>query len=105
MEIQNQEQLITLTDVSMESHPISSHQEEMKTVTEIQDWLVSYLSQVLDIPSQEISITSSWSRYGLDSATTICLASDLGDWLGRSIDPTITYSYPNLETLANHLAS
>jgi len=78
--------------------------EKQQTVAAIQAWLVSYLSQLLEIDQNEVNVTSSFDRYGLDSSATIGLTTDLGDWLGRSIDPTITYDYPSIESLSEHLA-
>ena len=78
--------------------------EKQQTVAAIQDWLVSYLSQLLEIDQNNVDVTTSFDRYGLDSSATIGLTTDLGDWLGRSIDPTITYDYPSIESLSEHLA-
>ncbi|NEP12520.1 MAG: acyl carrier protein [Symploca sp. SIO2C1] len=73
------------------------------TVEEVQDWLIAYLSQLLDLESEEISINTSFSRYGLDSSESISLMRDFSNWLGREIDPTIVYSYPTIEAIAKHL--
>lgn len=78
--------------------------EKQQTVAAIQAWLVSYLSQLLEIDQNNVDITTSFDRYGLDSSATIGLTTDLGDWLGRSIDPTITYDYPSIESLSEHLS-
>ncbi|MBE9252102.1 MAG: hypothetical protein RLZZ29_2066 [Cyanobacteriota bacterium] len=78
--------------------------EKQQTVAAIQAWLVSYLSQLLEIDQNEVNVTTSFDRYGLDSSATIGLTTDLGDWLGRSIDPTITYDYPSIESLSEHLS-
>jgi acyl carrier protein len=78
--------------------------EKEQTVAAIQAWLVSYLSQLLEIDQNNVDITTSFDRYGLDSSATIGLTTDLGDWLGRSIDPTITYDYPSIESLSEHLS-
>ncbi len=75
----------------------------LPTVDEIQNWLISYLSQMLDLEVEDISTSTSFARYGLDSSASILLASDLGDWLGREIEPTIIYGYPNIKDLAEYL--
>jgi acyl carrier protein len=77
---------------------------ERRTVEEIEHWLVGYLSRVLAIEEPKISTTTSFARYGLDSSAGIALTSDLSDWLGREVDPTINYSYPTIAALARHLA-
>lgn len=72
---------------------------------EIEAWLVSYLASLLGTPPDRISTRVSFSRYGLDSSASIAMASALGDWLGREIDPTINYSYPTIDALARHLGA
>jgi acyl carrier protein len=71
----------------------------------IQAWLVSYLAQLLEINPNELDFKASFDRYGLDSSATIGLTTDLGDWLGFAIDPTITYDYSSIESLAEYLAA
>jgi acyl carrier protein len=77
---------------------------QQKTTEDIEAWLVNYLAKVLEIEPKKITTKTSFGRYSLDSSVTITLASDLGDWLGCEIEPTITYSYPTIESLAKHLA-
>ncbi len=83
---------------------VSGDDRGRRTLEEIEEWLVRYLSRVLGIEEKKISSTVSFARYGLDSSAGIALTSDLGDWLGREIDPTINYSYPTIAALARHLA-
>jgi acyl carrier protein len=73
-----------------------------KTVEEVEEWLVAYLSRLLGMPPDKVSTRISFSRYGLDSSASILMTSELSDWLGRELDPTI--SYPTVATLAKHLA-
>ncbi|EGJ32722.1 MULTISPECIES: acyl carrier protein [Moorena] len=75
------------------------------TVDEVQEWLISYLSQLLDLEIEEISTSTSFNRYGLDSSASISLTSDFGDWLSKEIDPTILYSYPTIEAMAEHFGA
>jgi acyl carrier protein len=75
-----------------------------KTVEEVEEWLVAYLSRLLGMPPDKVSTRISFSRYGLDSSASILMTSELSDWLGRELDPTINYSYPTVATLAKHLA-
>jgi acyl carrier protein len=70
----------------------------------IQAWLVSYLVKALEIEPNQIDVTISFDRYGLDSAAAIGLTGDLADWLGRDLDPTLLFDYPTIEALAQHLA-
>lgn len=72
-------------------------------VADVKAWLVSYLSQLLEIDPNEISPTADFDRYGLDSSAAIGLTSDFGNWLGFELDPTLTYDYPTVESLAQHV--
>jgi len=72
------------------------------TVDEVQEWLIAYLSQLLELELEDISTTTSFARYGLDSSASILLTNDLGDWLGKSVDPAIVYSYPTIEAMSEH---
>ena len=75
-----------------------------RTAEEIEEFLVSYLARLLGTPPERISNRVSFSRYGLDSSASIAMTSELSDWLGRDLDPTINYSYPTIAALAKHLA-
>jgi acyl carrier protein len=79
-------------------------QSRRPTADDIEEWLASYLSKLLGIDPEKIGGRISFARYGLDSSASIALTSELGDWLGRELDPTINYSYPTIEALAKHLA-
>ena len=79
-------------------------QHKTPTAAEIEAWLVSYLAELLEIKRDEIDVTASFDRYGLDSSAAVGLTCDLEDWLERDIDPTLPYDYPTTEALARHLA-
>jgi acyl carrier protein len=70
---------------------------------ELQDWLVSYLAELLDIELAEIDMTVTFDRYGLDSSAAIAMTGDLADWLGSELDPTLIYDYPTIEALVTNL--
>ena len=76
---------------------------EMPTTTKIEEWLVNYIAQVLEIEPDEIDVTVPYERYGLDSAAGVTLTGDLSEWLGCSIDPSILYDYPTIESLVEYL--
>ncbi len=70
---------------------------------DIQNWLISYISDLLLIDAQEIDVTIPFDRYGLDSASAIGLTGDLQDWLAVELDPTLIYDYPSVDALTQHL--
>lgn len=71
---------------------------------EIQDWLASYLAELLEIEPSQIDITIPFNRYGLDSSAAIGMTSDLEEWLGYELDPTLIYDYPTIEILSESLS-
>jgi acyl carrier protein len=71
---------------------------------QIQTWLVDYLANALKFDRAEIDVTKTFEAYGLDSASAVGMAGDLGEWLGREIDPTLPYDYPTIAALAQRLA-
>jgi len=71
---------------------------------EIQDWLVVYLSNELKIASDKIDVKTPFDRYGLSSMKAVLMTGEMEEWLGRTLDPTLAYDYPTVESLAQHLA-
>lgn len=69
----------------------------------IQNWLIDNLALMLNLNSEEIDITVSFERYGLDSEKAIELTGDLSNWLGISIEPELFYDYPTIEKATNYL--
>lgn len=74
-----------------------------KSEIEIQAWLVHYLTTEFGARAEEIGPEIPFTRFGLDSASAVRLAAELGDWLGTQLDPVIAWNYPNILTLSRHL--
>src|SRR5438477_9688451 len=74
------------------------------TAKAIQTWLVSRLSQVLQVEPGAIDIHEPFANYGLTSVDAVGLSGDLEDWLKRRLSPTLAYEYPTIATLARYLA-
>lgn len=72
--------------------------------SKIQDWLIAYLAQLLEVDPDEIDPQTPFERYGLDSSALVVLSGDLQEWLKCKLDPTLLYDYPTIESLAEHLA-
>jgi acyl carrier protein len=75
-----------------------------RSSTEIQDWIVAYLADLLEKEPEEVDVTIPFDRYGLDSSAAVGLTGDLEDWLGTELDPTLLYDYPTVEALVQHLS-
>ncbi len=74
-----------------------------KSAEEIQAWLTRYLAAELGASTNEIGLDVPFNRFGLDSASAVRLAADLGDWLGTKLEPVIAWNYPNILALSRHL--
>lgn len=74
------------------------------SASEIQDWLVAYIANLLEIESEEVDVTIPFDRYGLDSSAAVGMTGDLEDWLGKEVEPILLYDYPTIEALAQHLS-
>jgi acyl carrier protein len=76
----------------------------MPTQVEIQEWLITQISDTVYIDQDEIDIRSPFSSFGLSSKDAVILSGDLEDWLNRRLSPTIVYEYPSIESLAAYLS-
>ena len=105
MEIQNTQVTEMTTIAGNDNTKIeqSAYQKSL-TVTEIQAWLISYLSQLLEIEPDEVDVTIPFKRYGLDSSAAVIMTGSLEDWLGRELSPTLPYDYPTIQAIAGYLA-
>nr|VFJ43004.1 MAG: Acyl transferase domain-containing protein [Candidatus Kentron sp. DK] len=80
---------------------MEKHQTQKQT---IEEWLIEYLAGLSDTPRRGLDSKRPFLDYGLRSATAKEMLAKLGQWLGRPLSPTLTYDYPNVDALANHLA-
>jgi acyl carrier protein len=76
---------------------------EKISAQEIQEWIVSYLAELLEVDTDEIDVTVPFDRYGLDSSAAVGMTGDLETWLETEVDPTLLYDYPTVEALVGHL--
>ncbi len=71
---------------------------------DIESWLISYLSELLDTQPDEIEVNIPFQRYGLSSAEGTVLMGDLEAATGYKLAPTLVYEYPTIEALAQYIA-
>jgi acyl carrier protein len=105
METKNLQVTMPNTSVSNQAAPKGDAITKIPTTAEIQDWIVSYLADLLEVDEDEIDVTIPFDRYGLDSSAAVGMTGDLEDWLETEIDPTLLYDYPTVEALVKHLGS
>ena len=76
---------------------------QLPSQREIQNWIVNYVAELLEVQPNKIDVTIPFDRYRLDSSAAVGLTGDLEDWLERELDPTLLYDYPTIESLTKHL--
>jgi acyl carrier protein len=85
------------------ANPSNSGANFTPTSEEIQNWLISYTADLLEMDSEEINPATPFASYGLDSSAMVVLSGDLQTWLEIELDPTLLYDYPTIEALGEYL--
>jgi acyl transferase domain-containing protein/acyl-CoA synthetase (AMP-forming)/AMP-acid ligase II/acyl carrier protein len=75
---------------------------DSKKQYEIENWLKSWISKELNIIN--IDINKNFSFYGLNSASSISLTSDLENFLNYKLYETILWDYKNIKSLSEYLS-
>ena len=70
------------------------------TELEIRQWLVRFIAGVLDVDESAIDPGMRFERLGVDSATTLVLAADLGAELGTELSPVWVFEHRTVNALA-----
>lgn len=95
----------TIAPTKPEKEPTTNTIGKAQTRHTLQKWIVNWLARETKLPAGSINISKSFADYGLDSVTAVELADDLEEWLGVPLSPTLAYDYPNIESLAQYLAT
>ncbi|OYQ63610.1 AMP-dependent synthetase [Pseudanabaena sp. SR411] len=69
----------------------------------IAEWIVTRISQVVNLDSDEIDTDEPISRYGIDSSVLLSLTADLSEKIGHQLMPTLFWEYPTITALTDHL--
>lgn len=80
-------------------------QAKAHSVADVEQWLLAFLVDRLAIPEASIDPHLAFPAYGLDSSALIGLTEELGEWLGRSLEPTLLYDFKDIHSLARALGS
>lgn len=70
----------------------------------IRHWLRNYISEHMNLPLERVEINAPFHRFSMDSHQSVLLSGELQSWLGRTLEPTLIYDFPTIESLARHLA-
>jgi acyl carrier protein len=84
---------------------IDNQQVKSLTSNNIEDWLVAYLAELLDIEPEMVDIQTPFANYGLDSAAAVVMVGDIENWLNRKLRESLLFDYPTIEKVAAHLAN
>ena len=76
----------------------------LSSVDAIVAWLTERISGPLGIRTDEVDTRKPLASYGLGSLQAVQLASQLEQWLGLKLSPTLAYDYPTIDALAHFLS-
>ncbi|BAY99795.1 phosphopantetheine-binding protein [Tolypothrix tenuis PCC 7101] len=71
----------------------------------IQESIVAYIAELLEVEPQQVNVKASFTQYGLDSLSVVSLISHLESLTGEDLSPTLLYDLPSIEVLSQRLAS
>jgi acyl carrier protein len=94
----------TTAEGKVQTSPSAKRRPTPRSPGEVQEWLVSYLAEALQVASDSIDVEASFDTFGLDSVTAIGMTGHLEEWLGCQVDPMSVYDYPTIEKLAGYLS-
>lgn len=89
----------TITNNSLES------QQNNLNAEVIQESIVAYIAELLEVEPQQVNVKASFTQYGLDSLSVVSLISHLESLTGQDLSPTLLYDLPSIEVLSQRLAS
>jgi len=71
----------------------------------IQNMLVEKLAVAMKVDPSKVDVKEPFSEYALDSVAALRVVGQLEETLGRQLEPTLLYDYPDIESLSEHLAA
>jgi acyl carrier protein len=63
-----------------------------KTFTEISDWITAHISKHAEIEPSEITLDTDIVNFRLDSLLLVNITTDLEEWLGMELSPSIFWA-------------
>lgn len=79
-------------------------QDQLRWREVIQQWLVTRIAESLQLDPMELDPREPFASFGLSSVAAVSLSADLEDWLEMRLEPTLTWDYPTIDSLARHLS-
>ncbi|MBD2682800.1 MULTISPECIES: non-ribosomal peptide synthetase/type I polyketide synthase [Nostoc] len=81
--------------------PVPLHKSRSKE--EIATWLISKISDQLQVVPHQIDTRQPFADYGMGSLVTVRLSDQLQQWLGCQLSPSIFYDYSSIEAISDYL--
>jgi acyl carrier protein len=66
---------------------------------------VGHVAALLEIDPNTVDVDKPFRSLGLDSIAAVDLSAKLEDWLGCELSPTVSYDYPTIAKLSEHVVS
>jgi len=76
-----------------------------RTAEDIEEWLVTRISYLAEIPKDSVDVHAPFVDYRLDSSVAVSVTAELAAWLGTSLPITLFWEHPSIFSLAEKLAS
>jgi acyl carrier protein len=74
------------------------------SVDSLKSWLIGWLAEEFESDRGQIESSQTFLSIGLDSVQGMSMIGDLEAQLRRRLRPTLTWDYPTIDALAEHLA-
>jgi acyl carrier protein len=75
------------------------------TDSDIREWMTGYIARLRGIEKSRIGGATRFEDLGLDSMMVIIMTEEMGNWLGRAIEPTAAYDHPTIGDFARFVAA
>lgn len=76
----------------------------MKTQEQINEWIRTYLADILEVKPEEIDDNYEFERFGINSSVAVSLVGDLEEWLGFELSPSLFFEFNTIAQVSTHLA-
>jgi amino acid adenylation domain-containing protein len=80
-----------------QAQPIST--QPVPSAANIVGWLTDWVARRCGVPVAAIDPARPFAEYGLVSRDAVALSGELGDWLGRPLQPTLAYDNPSISAI------
>jgi acyl carrier protein len=70
----------------------------------IREWLIAKVADRVGVAPSAIDPGRVFVQLGVGSAEALTLIGELELWLGHKLSPVLVYDYPDIDSLARHLA-